>query len=240
MTARRSDIKVQTGMLIHLPADDPKGVRFLRTSLEVCANGNTLSRLLLEIIGKDPGHLSTLVPFGLDPGRLPEYDRSFSREYPPPANDGAIHPKPWWQMALYVRNYLSRAATNIVVSELLAQTPQKKKMFVDPPGYQSPPWIPVLGREVWHVVWAGTTDLDMIDDSICCAAFCQTNICSSSSRVGAAVEAIEAEDVVMEIASNVSVIFVPAYDDDGLLLWSRTRLDARDFVDTSATGIDPP
>ena len=54
----------------------------------------------------------------------------------------------------------------------------------------------------------------------------------------AAVEAIKAEDVVMEIASNVSVIFVPAYDDDGLLLWSRTRLDARDFVDTSATGFD--
>jgi len=51
-------------------------------------------------------------------------------------------------------------------------------------------------------------------------------------RLAAGDNSIDDESIVVELASRSSVVFVPAFDGDGFLLWLRTRLDAGDFVDT--------
>lgn len=198
---------------IQLRDDDQKGRNWIRENLEWCAYSRTLSRKLLDRFSTKAGSMIALVPDWVDLDQLELYSQGSIR---PEDERYAKGDSPEDQLVAFVKEYLKMSANALVVCENSGDARKTLEIW----NWSRRPRFAEYGNdEVYYILVASDSDAEMIDATLSdTLGQWGTAVCSSSERIPEG--EIPDASFLEEITANTLHVLMPAFDNDGYLIWS--------------------
>jgi hypothetical protein len=209
-----------------LPADDERAMELIQENLQV---DRTLAAKLRERFPLGSGELFAIAQEGLDVDSLQDFrDATYGsgmRWYEAAGTSTlAVGDRAIDGLTLFLKEFLLLADRGaVVIANWIAKrtdphmSPESRSQ--SPPTYLCTSRLTFFGDEVHHVLTPEDTDLELIEDTIsepwhhwfvgvCAAGFTIPDNNEFSA------------DSLDELVARTEHIFVPAFDDEGFLVWS--------------------
>ena len=201
-------LKVEPELLALDPGNE-NARNFILESLEVCAYNHALSKKLLSRLSSATGPMYAIVGERIKADLLEAHD--FSTAPPDGEETGK---RPVEILVSIIGDYLGTTQDAVVLCENWAARRDDIAKWPWPP-----PRVACYGdSEVYHVLTREITDPELIEAAIAPSHHWQTGVCSSCVHVPDG--DISDEGFLDEIVRNMRLLFLPAFDGSGYLLWS--------------------
>jgi hypothetical protein len=200
---------------VELADDDPKAIAWIRENLEMCAYAHSLSKKLLGRFSAASGVMTAFVPDWVDLPQLQTYNQGSV----PPAGGPTYYrvgDSPLDDLALFVREYLRATKEAVAVCENDGDVRKSMSFWTWGP----PPRTWLFGaNEVYYILESGETDVELIDSAVGdTLGHWGVAVCSSCARIPE--RDVPDETFLEEIAENTKHILMPAFDNDGYMIWT--------------------
>ncbi|REK10798.1 MAG: hypothetical protein DWQ37_15255 [Planctomycetota bacterium] len=193
--------------------DDPKARAWIRENFEFCAHNHQLAGRLLRQFGLEGGSLTAVVPEWVDITQLVSYRQgsvppSDLRQYSP-----GTSPKD--ELTNFVVDHLRTAPNSAAVCEHSSTARQTLQIWT----WSPPPEALDFGNDdVYFLLTPDNAGPDTIRDALGDSlGHWGIAVCTSYKRTTANPDR---DRFIDEIVSNTKHILMPAFDDDGYLIWS--------------------
>lgn len=186
------------------------GRRHVIESLSICAYNHILSRKLLDRFSGATGSIVAIAGDWFDFDRISSFDLCPDG---PVGEEYASGERPTERLVALVSEFLAVTENAIVVCE---------NWGAERGDIASWPWPPprtaCLGdKEVYHILFKDMNTYDMIEPTVVPSHHWQTGVCSTCPRFPDG--DIPNEEFLDGVVRNTKMIFVPAFDNTGYLIW---------------------
>jgi hypothetical protein len=199
---------------LKLSSDDPKVWDAITTNFEVCRSQHTLPKLIWERYAGTHGQVVAVFPDWIPIENLSSFRYSWTRPLEAGRYEHGLSPKK--SLAIFIDDYLRITSGSLVVFENLIAD---KNTYVDWKWGPPPPVSIYDNSEIYHVIKASGRSLKQIEDVIRKSFFqWGTAVCSIDSYMQD--DNICTLPFLSDVSENANHIIIPAFDDDGFLIWS--------------------
>jgi hypothetical protein len=200
--------------LIRLADDDHKARDLIRDNFEVGAYDHTLSRKLRDRFPTAAGRMIVIVADWVDLDQLAAYSHGSTS----PVGEYANGDRPTERLVAFVEEHLGTSKDAVAVCEHSGAT---RKTYENWQWGPLPPISCYGDEEVYHILRPGI-DSELIEDAIRLSQgrWGTTGVCTTCEYVPEG--DIPDEEFFDTIVQNTKHIIMPAFDGDGVLIWSPT------------------